>query len=95
MTTSSLDGIPGLGEARRKKLVTALGGVGAVKLASLDTLQSLTFLPDAVATAIHEKFHPPTRSTVSPDEGGIVPDLRSHGSGDVLGARDDTRPAPI
>ena len=95
MTTSSLDGIPGLGEARRRKLVTALGGVGAVKVASLDTLQSLTFLPDAVAAAIHEKFHPPTRSTVSPDEGGIVPDLRSHGAAGVLGARDDTRPAPI
>ncbi len=58
MTTSSLDGIAGLGEARRKKLVQAMGGVTAVKKASLDDLKSLTFLPDAVAEAIHEKFHP-------------------------------------
>ena len=33
MTTSSLDGIPGLGEARKKKLVQAMGGVNAVKRA--------------------------------------------------------------
>jgi hypothetical protein len=66
MTTSSLDGIPGLGEARRKKLVTALGGVGAVKKASLDTLQSLTFLPDAVAEAIYARFHPDDGTPVAP-----------------------------
>ena len=58
MTTSSLDGIPGLGQARSKKLVQALGGVNAVKKASLDTLQSFTFLPDVVAEAVHAKFHP-------------------------------------
>jgi excinuclease ABC subunit C len=58
MTTSSLDGIAGLGEARRKKLVQAMGGVTAVKKASLDDLKALTFLPDAVAEAIHDKFHP-------------------------------------
>jgi excinuclease ABC subunit C len=59
MTTSSLDGIPGLGEVRRAKLVKALGGVNAVKRASLDELRALPFLPDAVADAIHAKFHQP------------------------------------
>jgi excinuclease ABC subunit C len=59
MTSSSLDGIPGLGEARRAKLVKALGGVNAVKRASLDELRALSFLPDAVAEAIHAKFHQP------------------------------------
>ena len=49
MTASALDGIPGLGESRRKKLLVALGGVNAVKRASLDELQALSFLPDAVA----------------------------------------------
>ena len=39
MTTSSLDGIAGLGEARKKKLVQVMGGVNAVKKASLDELQ--------------------------------------------------------
>ena len=58
MTTSALDGIPGLGEARRKKLVQVMGGVNAVKKASLDELKSQSFLPDAVAEAIHAKFHP-------------------------------------
>ncbi len=58
MTASSLDGIPGLGEARKKKLVQTMGGVNAVKAASLDTLRALSFLPDAVAEAIHTKFHP-------------------------------------
>ena len=57
MTTSALDGIPGLGEVRRKKLVKELGGVNAVKRADLDQLKTLSFLPDAVAEAIHAKFH--------------------------------------
>jgi excinuclease ABC subunit C len=57
MTTSALDGIPGLGEVRQKKLVKALGGVNAVKRAELDELKSLTFLPDAVAEAVFAKFH--------------------------------------
>ena len=65
MTASSLDGIPGLGEARKKKLVQALGGVNAVKKASLEDLQALSFLPDAVAEAIHAKFHQNTGSSPS------------------------------
>jgi excinuclease ABC subunit C len=58
MTASSLDGIPGLGEARKKKLVQVMGGVNAVKQASLESLKSHSFLPDAVAEAIYAKFHP-------------------------------------
>jgi excinuclease ABC subunit C len=57
MTSSALDGIPGLGEVRRKKLTKALGGVNAVKRADLDELKALSFLPDAVAEAVHSKFH--------------------------------------
>jgi excinuclease ABC subunit C len=60
MTASSLDGIAGLGESRKAKLVKAMGGVKAVKAASLDELQALSFLPDAVAQAVHAKFHPPS-----------------------------------
>jgi excinuclease ABC subunit C len=58
MTASSLDGIPGLGEARRQRLVKAMGGVTAVKRASLDDLLALSFLPDPVAHAVYAKFHP-------------------------------------
>lgn len=57
MTTSSLDGIPGLGPARRDRLVKAMGGVRAVKAADLESLQALSFLPDAVAQAVFDKFN--------------------------------------
>ncbi len=56
MTASALDGIAGLGETRRKRLVKELGGVNAVKRASLEQLQALTWLPDAWRPAIHERF---------------------------------------
>ena len=65
MTASSLDGIAGLGEARKKKLTQVMGGVNAVKKASLEDLQALSFLPDAVAEAIHQKFHQNTGSSGS------------------------------
>ena len=58
MTTSALDGIPGLGEARKKKLLASMGGVKGVKAASLEELRANSFLPDAVAEAIHAKFQP-------------------------------------
>lgn len=57
MTASSLDGIPGLGPARRDRLVKALGGVRAVEAADLESLRALSFLPDAVAQAVYDKFH--------------------------------------
>jgi len=57
MTASSLDGIDGLGEARKQKLVKAFGGVNAVKKASLDDLLALSWLPDSVARAVHAKFN--------------------------------------
>ena len=60
MTTSALDGIPGLGETRKKRLTKELGGVKAVKLASLEQLKALSWLPDAVAEAVYAKLHDPT-----------------------------------
>jgi excinuclease ABC subunit C len=59
MTTSALDGISGLGEVRRKRLVKELGGVTAVKRATLEQLQALTWLPDAVASSVYEHLHRP------------------------------------
>jgi excinuclease ABC subunit C len=60
MISSSLEGIAGLGEHRAKRLVKELGGVTAVKNASLEQLIAIPWLPDAVARAVHEKFHPAT-----------------------------------
>ena len=57
MTTSVLDGIPGLGEVRKKRLVKELGGVRAIKQAELEQLRALPWLPDAVADAVHAKIH--------------------------------------
>ncbi len=57
MTTSVLDGIKGLGETRRKRLLKELGGIKAVKQASLEDLQSLSWLPDAVGLAVYLKIH--------------------------------------
>ena len=60
MTNSVLDGIPGLGPTRKKRLIKEMGGVNAVKRAPLEELTALSWLPDAVAEAIYEKVHRPT-----------------------------------
>ena len=62
MTTSVLDGIPGLGETRKKRLVKELGGVRKVQAATLEDLRALSWLPDAVADAVYEKLHDPELS---------------------------------
>ncbi|MEZ5322860.1 MAG: excinuclease ABC subunit UvrC [Microthrixaceae bacterium] len=58
MTRSVLDDVAGLGEVRRKRLLKELGGITAVRAASLEDLLALSWLPDAVAAAIHERTHP-------------------------------------
>jgi len=57
MTRSALDGIPGLGEKRKLRLVKELGGVRAVQAAELDTLRALPWLPDTVASAVYDALH--------------------------------------
>ena len=57
MTTSVLDGIPGLGPARQKRLRSELGGVAGVKRATRADLEALPWLPDAVARAVWDKVH--------------------------------------
>ena len=59
MTRSVLDGIPGLGDHRKKRLVAEMGGVNKVKAADLAALTALTWLPDTVALAVFETLHPP------------------------------------
>jgi excinuclease ABC subunit C len=57
MTTSALDGVPGLGPTRQKRLLKELGGVAGVKRATRDELRALSWLPDQVADALHGKLH--------------------------------------
>lgn len=57
MTKSILDDIPGLGPARKQKLLKEIGGVTKVKRAELEELSAISWLPDAVAKAVYEKTH--------------------------------------
>ncbi|MCQ3808173.1 MAG: excinuclease ABC subunit UvrC [Acidimicrobiaceae bacterium] len=57
MTRSALDGIAGLGPARKKRLTKELGGVNAVKRAALSDLKALTWLPDEVAENVYTHVH--------------------------------------
>ena len=57
MKESVLDGIAGLGDSRRQRLLKELGTLKAVKEAPLEQLQALPWLPDAVALAIFHKIH--------------------------------------
>jgi excinuclease ABC subunit C len=61
MTKSVLDDVAGLGPTRRKRLIKELGGVKAVKAATLEDLLALPWLPDKVAAAVHAKLHTPAR----------------------------------
>jgi excinuclease ABC subunit C len=54
MKEGSLDGISGLGDGRRKRLMKELGGVSGVKAASLEQLRELSWLPESVAIAVFE-----------------------------------------
>ena len=54
MTRSVLDGIPGLGPARKARLVKEFGGVNAVRAASLEELLAPSWLPDSVGLAVYE-----------------------------------------
>ncbi|MFM8857718.1 MAG: excinuclease ABC subunit UvrC [Actinomycetota bacterium] len=58
MVASSLEGIDGLGEARRKRLVQTMGGVKVIKAATLEELLAVSWLPDDVARAVYARFHP-------------------------------------
>jgi excinuclease ABC subunit C len=60
----ALDGVPGLGPVRQRRLVSELGSVANVRAASLAELEALAWMPDAVATAVYAHLHPTT--TVSP-----------------------------
>ena len=57
MTKSALDDIAGLGPARKARLIKELGGVRAVKAASVEDLRELSWLPDTVADNVWEHLH--------------------------------------
>ncbi len=75
MTRSALEGVPGLGPARRARLLRELGSVKAVRQATAEELRALPWLPDAVADAVYGHLHslPPRAgrgAPVAPGGGG-------------------------
>ena len=57
MTVSVLDGVPGLGPTRRKRLLAELGGIKNVRQAPREAFGSLSWLPQPVAEALWDKLH--------------------------------------
>ncbi|UZX03370.1 excinuclease ABC subunit UvrC [Arthrobacter sp. CDRTa11] len=56
MTVSALDGVPGLGESKRKALLAHFGSVKGVKAASVNELSAAKGIGPALATAIATHF---------------------------------------
>jgi len=55
---SVLDGIPGLGPARRARLLRELGGLAGLRRASREQLAGCSWLPAAVAAGVWASLHP-------------------------------------
>lgn len=62
MTRSVLDEVPGLGPARRARLLKEHGSVKRLRELSEDDLVAISWLPEPVARALHARLH-----------GGVVP----------------------
>jgi excinuclease ABC subunit C len=56
--TSSLEKISGIGAVKAKALLTALGGLGAIKQASVEQLMAVKGIGERDARAVYEYFHP-------------------------------------
>jgi excinuclease ABC subunit C len=57
MKKSVLDEVPGLGAARKKRLLRETGGITKLRAASAEQLRAFGWLPDSVADAVYEALH--------------------------------------
>jgi excinuclease ABC subunit C len=57
MTRSALDGIPGLGDTRRKRLLREFGSVKRVREATVDEIAAVKGMTRTVAQAVYESLH--------------------------------------
>jgi excinuclease ABC subunit C len=57
MTASVLDGLPGLGPARKRALLTHFGSPDAVLEASREELEAVPGIPGRLARELHREFH--------------------------------------
>jgi excinuclease ABC subunit C len=60
MVTSSLEGVEGLGPARRDRLLAQFGSLNALRQATLDELDALAWLPSEVATRLYDHLQAPS-----------------------------------
>jgi excinuclease ABC subunit C len=57
MKVSGLDGIAGLGAARKEKLMKVFGSIKSVREASVDEIIAQSGLPPVVAQAVFNTLH--------------------------------------
>jgi excinuclease ABC subunit C len=78
MTASALDAVPGLGEHRRKALVTHFGSVARLKQASVEEITTVPGIGVATARAVLEALGVPADST---PPAAVIGDDQSRASG--------------
>ena len=74
MTASALDGIPGLGDTRRKALVTHFGSVAKLREAAVEDITAVPGIGQATARAVFDALHgasPDARDTPMGDDGTV------------------------
>ena len=64
---SRLDGVPGVGPARRKSVLKHFSSVEALKQASIEEIARVPGLPRQVAEAVYAMLHPPEAEPDRPD----------------------------
>ncbi|MGH3733607.1 MAG: excinuclease ABC subunit UvrC [Acidimicrobiales bacterium] len=60
MVASSLEGVEGLGPARRDRLLEVFGSLSALRQATLEELEALSWLPSDVAARLYDHLRAPT-----------------------------------
>lgn len=61
LTASVLEAVDGMGPARIKRLLAQYGGINKLRLASLDELENLGWLPKSVGREVFESLHSTTK----------------------------------
>jgi excinuclease ABC subunit C len=69
MVASTLEGVEGLGPARRERLLAQFGSLDALRGATLDELEALAWLPDDVAARLYDHLRAP--ALARPGPGGV------------------------
>lgn len=62
MTASALEGVPGLGEKRQRRLMKEFGSMKAIRSATRDELRGLPWLPSKTADSLYDHLHGTTES---------------------------------